>query len=960
MPPVIAAAAAFAASAAFEAALGAVIINAGLGIGLSVGQGIIATQVAGAIAGGLVSMGVSAALTKAPKAPEAVNVPIQQRDRTLSVRQAIAARRIVYGNVRLGGAITYLEATEGNQYLHVVLTLAGHEVSEIGNIWLQDDYVELDEDGNATGKFAGLVRVRKNLGTADQEAFADLVAESNGKWTTDHRQRGCACIYVRLKYDRDKFPAGLPNITTEVWGKKVYDPRTDETVYSANAALCVADWLCEGRYSIGETYGDAIFEERLIASANVCDEDIERADEETEKRYELHGAFESSQNPGDMIERLLTGMAGKAIKVGAAWHIHAGAYEAPEITLDENDLRGGFRVQVLQSRRENFNAVKGLFINPDKDWQPDDFPPIASDAFMEEDGGERVWRDIDLAFTKSASMAQRLAKIELMRMRQPILLRDVPFKVKAYRLQPGDTVGFTYERFGWAAKPFEVQRSVLVTDPDDQGGAVLGVNLTLREVAADSYDWSADEERTVDPAPNSNLPNVGAVAKPSSLTLESGDPALLGLNEGSVISRIWARWTPPENAFAVQYEIQWKRSTDSTWESRILGGDSVEYYITPVADGIAYDVRVRSINFYGQASDWETLAGHVVVGKSEPPPRADTFSVTRLPDGTRRFYWSLANPPADVRSGGGYRVRYYAGTTDDWDAMTPLHEGKLLSAPYETNELAAGTYTFAIRTEDSSGNLSTVAKFITGVVLGDPRLQGAVYDVREEDTGWGGTLADCFVDTDNVIRAASDGDWDDLPATWDDLDAAWDDILPNKSPISYTTLVIDLGADLAFTPFVTVVANGSAVVEMKTGTATDGNVTGSWAAPAVVTQARYVQFRVTITDATASLSSMAIILDGQSTTETFDDVDTDAETALWFDSVAAGHFKIGSRVGDLASISQARIVALQNVGPGFSWELISKSETVNGHVAAEFKVYDGSGTLANAVVDVELRGPKAV
>jgi hypothetical protein len=51
---------------------------------------------------------------------------------------------------------------------------------------------------------------------------------------------------------------------------------------------------------------------------------------------------------------------------------------------------------------------------------------------------------------------------------------------------------------------------------------------------------------------------------------------------------------------------------------------------------------------------------------------------------------------------------------------------------------------------------------------------------------------------------------------------------------------------------------------------------------------------------------------------------------------------------------------LQNVGPGWSVELISKSEVVNGFPAAEFKIYDASDTLADAVIDVELKGPKGV
>jgi hypothetical protein len=39
--------------------------------------------------------------------------------------------------------------------------------------------------------------------------------------------------------------------------------------------------------------------------------------------------------------------------------------------------------------------------------------------------------------------------------------------------------------------------------------------------------------------------------------------------------------------------------------------------------------------------------------------------------------------------------------------------------------------------------------------------------------------------------------------------------------------------------------------------------------------------------------------------------------------------------------------------------LISKTQTVSGEPAAEFKIYNSSNTLANATVDIELRGPQA-
>ena len=45
--------------------------------------------------------------------------------------------------------------------------------------------------------FEGKVRIKKHLGTSTQLADADLVSDVS-QWTTDHRIRGKAYIYVRL------------------------------------------------------------------------------------------------------------------------------------------------------------------------------------------------------------------------------------------------------------------------------------------------------------------------------------------------------------------------------------------------------------------------------------------------------------------------------------------------------------------------------------------------------------------------------------------------------------------------------------------------------------------------------------------------------------------------------------------------------------------------------------------
>ncbi|MCG8359638.1 MAG: fibronectin type III domain-containing protein, partial [Kiloniellales bacterium] len=479
-----------------------------------------------------------------------------------------------------------------------------------------------------------------------------------------------------------------------------------------------------------------------------------------------------------------------------------------------------------------------------------------------------------------------------------------------------------------------------------------------------------------DPAPDTALPNPSVVVHPSDLTMTSGDDELIIAGDGTVVSQIKASWTPPPDVFVTQngkIEIQYRRDdlpgpldwSDGNTESRLVDGAASSVFLSPVEDGVTYDIRIRSINELGVTKDasgnsWGPVQQHTVVGKQQRPSEPDMFTADRMPDGTRRYKWEQANLPADVRVGGGFRIRYFLGATADWDAMTPLHSGLLTTSPYENNELAAGTYTFAIKTVDSSGNESVEPRF-QQVTLGDPRLRDVLVGRLEHDLGFPGVKTDAFVESDGRLHSVTLGGWDALPATWDALAASFGAILPSPAQISYA-IEIDLGADLSFTPLVTVVGVGTQTIEMRTGTSLP--LAGGFGPLAAVMSKRYVEIRVTMTSPAVPaeptcIELMAILLDGETKIEDFNDIDTSGPSTSRFERIGVGHFRIVAE--DLSVISQAGITAIQNVGPGHSWELISKEALAfgpPGQLAAEFKLYDSAGALADAVIDVSLKGPK--
>lgn len=232
--------------------------------------------------------GISRLIAKRPSMPSLRSVSTE-----VNVRDPAVPRMIIYGQRRVSG-VMYPVGTSGtnNEYLHFLLLIAGHEVSELGEVYFNDEAVPLDGSGNATGRYAGYARIKKHLGAYDQTVDTDLQSDlGSGTWTNNHRLRGIAYLYIRLKHSPDLF-AGVPEVYCVVRGRKVYDPRdggqsasTYSTwTWSNNAALCLADWvrgvpMLNSSGTLVRNYGVGAADSEmdytaLITAANVCDESV--------------------------------------------------------------------------------------------------------------------------------------------------------------------------------------------------------------------------------------------------------------------------------------------------------------------------------------------------------------------------------------------------------------------------------------------------------------------------------------------------------------------------------------------------------------------------------------------------------------------------------------------------------------------------------------------------------------
>lgn len=594
-----------------------------------------------------------------------------------------APHEYVYGLIRKGGIRTYFEATgEDNKYLHMIVTVAGHEVAEFVNFYVNDEVVTLDANGFVTSDpWNSKIRIKAHRGN-QTTVDADLLAESN-QIDANFVGRGIAYLYVRLEYDQDVFANGIPLFTATVKGRKVFDPRASSTAYSANAALCVRDYLTAD-FGLNDSQID---ESMFGTSANVSDENITLAAGGTQKRYEINGVVSADLTPREIVSRMVTACAGTLFWGQGNWQLHVGYYSNPVKTFTLDDLRGPINLTTRRSIRDNFNRVVGTFADKDVEYVVSDFPAIESSTFLAEDNGVENTLDLQLPLTTDAAMAQRLAKMTLFRAREQMTI-NADFGLEAFGVQVGDIIAFTNERYGWTEKEFEVTSWKFETSGE---GGDIRVNLTLQETSQAAFAWDAEELSIIHN--NTTLPDFYTVAQLSNLTLTT--TAVVN-NDGITIPAIRADWDVSLNSFVEYYEIQYKRLggeedygsiatsftdqddwgsiTVSATETEDYGltnepiltpdeayvsiiGTSNSYTISPVLNGYDYQVRVRAINSLGVRSPWIATS---IASQGDTTPPTQPLNVSATP-GYKSITVEWTNPADQDFS----HVEIYVNTTNN-------------------------------------------------------------------------------------------------------------------------------------------------------------------------------------------------------------------------------------------------------------------------------------------------------
>lgn len=735
----------------------------------------------------LVTTALGAALNALTPKPS-----ISGTNRGYQVTQSGSAldHQVIYGKVKVGGARVFDSTTGGNnKFLHRVLAFTGHEIESFEEIYINDEAATIDGTGNVTSpsQYNGKVRIKEHLGTSDQAADSDLVSEVE-EWTEDHRLRGIAYLYVRLSYDADAFPNGVPEITAVIKGKKVYDPRDGSTAWSDNPALCLRDYLSSTTYGLGEE-GANIDDDKVSTAANVCDQ-TDTPDSST--RYTCNGAFTTATTPYDNLSSLLTSMGGLLWYSQGEWRMKPAYWTEPTLTLDENDLRGSITVNTRHSRRDNYNTVKGTFRGEESNWQVTDYPEVTNSAFLSADNNQESAIDLALPFTDTAVEARRIANVSLERNRQQLTITS-PFGMRAFQLQVGDNVKINNSRFGWTDKEFEVTSWTFgLVEGND-----LQVQMILREVSESVFDDVSDG--VVYERDNTNLlspfdvPSVGISATAVAQVLSE-----------KLVNTLLVETTSSQPERIDLVEVQLKPSSDDTYVT--LGTGELGVFSSIDLDRGDYDIRARAINTFGIKGEWEYLTDFEVDALSAPPEDVTGFQ-KQLSGGTLFLEWD-AVPDLDLSF---YRIRHNPNTSGaTWANSNTVI--KKVARPGTSASLPARSGTFLIRAYDKGGNPSENPTSLvvnpselpplgtTAEQVEDPAFSGTKTGVRKRVTPDPDELViddilndktgtyefSNYIDTGSSRSARVtglvtfgryapfSGNWDSIPQRWETWPGDWD------------------------------------------------------------------------------------------------------------------------------------------------------------------------------------------
>lgn len=405
--------------------------------------------------------------------------------RDVTIKGTVEPRQLIYGEIRTSGVVAFYGLASGGADLYFVIAVAGHQCENISDCWLDSQRIPDADINPASGEVTtaefmegatSKLYIWRYLGTDAQTADGTL-SFYFPEWDAAHRGRGVAYVIYRMSRSEAVYTNGAPGaFFSLVKGRRLYDPRLDSTnggsgshrandattwSWSDNSVLARRDYVSGGaivydvatpdkRLGLGEI--DARIDDAYtIAAANIADETPlipPASPTTTQKRYTCNVQISCDNTHRENMEVLESADNGHLSYVKGKYRFYVGAYDAPTVDLDEDDILGPVEVVTHPNGEDVYNLVSGTFFDEARNWQQSDFPPVTDSGYQTDDGGLKT-RTVQLYGTRTSFRAQRIAIQILKQSRNKTIIKFTQLSPKAMNIAEWETFRVSISEFGY-------------------------------------------------------------------------------------------------------------------------------------------------------------------------------------------------------------------------------------------------------------------------------------------------------------------------------------------------------------------------------------------------------------------------------------------------------------------------------------------------------------------------------
>ena len=431
---------------------------------------------------------------------------------------------------------------------------------------------------------------------------------------------------------------GNPSVEALVKGRKVYDTRINQWVYSTNPAMCLRDLL------LNKTYGgglwlteDNIDEDSFKEAADWCDAEVsyKMADGTvlTGKRYELNLVMDNQQSMWDWIQNIMASFCGYLVLSKNKLHLRIERQTDISYKFTDSSIKDFSVSQISLDECPNQYQIK--FIDPLNNWQ-------TATAIVDDYGDQRqrhkiITKEVELEGVTSQAQALRLGRFYRDYNRTCTLQVEFKTGYQAAHLEPSDVVSITYKDI-FVEMPFRITE---IQETEDGEYTIKG-----RQYNPTIYNDTLGATITM---PNYSLkkPVLGTPLPADGIRVTVLDDIL-----DMPITKLKAKvtWGASPTQIGVYYSL-YRKYPDGKWE--LLTDTNICSYEIEERQGanVAFRVIVRNESgLYSKAIETGTVTLHLT---DNPPAAPQNVILTK--DGAKfSLVWDK-NTEGDFKE---YTVKY--------------------------------------------------------------------------------------------------------------------------------------------------------------------------------------------------------------------------------------------------------------------------------------------------------------